>query len=45
MTNMKTWNELKERLNKNQTIDKSLQEEITKEKERMRQVFLGYYVL
>ena len=39
MTNMYTWNELKERLNKNQTIDKSLQEEITKEKERMRQVF------
>ena len=32
MTNMNTWNELKERLNKNQTIDKSLQKEITKEK-------------
>ena len=39
MINMNTWNKLKERLNKNQTIDRSLQQEITKEKNCMRQVF------
>ncbi|KAL0437597.1 UNVERIFIED_CONTAM: Zinc finger MYM-type protein 1 [Sesamum radiatum] len=38
MTNMKTWNELTVRLDKNKTIDNDLQKEITKEKERWRQV-------
>ncbi|XP_065860680.1 uncharacterized protein [Euphorbia lathyris] len=38
MTNMITWNELRVRLDKNQTIDKHLQEEIMKEKDRWRQV-------
>ncbi|XP_056690473.1 uncharacterized protein [Spinacia oleracea] len=38
MTNMNTWNELRMRLDKNQTIDKHVQEEIVKEKERWRQV-------
>ena len=38
MTNMKTWNELKVRLEKNLTIDKELQKEIAKEKERWRLV-------
>ena len=38
MTNMKTWNELKVRLEKNLTIYKELQKEIAKEKERWRLV-------
>ncbi|KAK4435023.1 hypothetical protein Salat_0665300 [Sesamum alatum] len=37
MTNMKTWNELRVRLDKNETIDSYLQKEIAKE-ERWRQV-------
>lgn len=38
MTNIKTWNELKVRLEKDLTIDKELQKEIAKEKERWRLV-------
>jgi len=38
MTNMNTWNELRMRFDKNQTIDNYLQEEIVKEKEHWRQV-------
>jgi hypothetical protein len=40
MTNMESWNELRVRLSKNETIDKELQHEMTKEKERIRQVLL-----
>ncbi|KAF8093548.1 hypothetical protein N665_0383s0173 [Sinapis alba] len=40
MTNMKTWNELKVRFEKNLTIDKELQKEIAKEKERWKQVLI-----
>ncbi|XP_042387620.1 uncharacterized protein LOC121979698 [Zingiber officinale] len=37
ITNMNSWKELKMRLNKNETIDKDLQREISKERERWRQ--------
>ncbi|PUZ67153.1 hypothetical protein GQ55_3G410300 [Panicum hallii var. hallii] len=38
LTNMNTWNEIRLRLNRNHTIDDEMQWEITKEKERWRQV-------
>ncbi|BAF30067.1 Os12g0565800, partial [Oryza sativa Japonica Group] len=38
MTNMNSWNELRVRLSKHETIDKELQHQITKEKECIRQV-------
>lgn len=40
ITNMNSWNELRARLNKHETIDKEFQHQITKEKERVRQVLL-----
>ncbi|XP_047051212.1 zinc finger MYM-type protein 5-like [Lolium rigidum] len=40
MTSMISWNELRSRLSKHETIDKELQHEITKQKERLRQVLL-----
>ena len=40
MTNMNSWNELRVRLSKHETIDKELQHQITKEKERIRLVLL-----
>jgi hypothetical protein len=40
MKNMNSWNELRVRLSKHETIDKELQSEITKEKERIRLVLI-----
>ncbi|XP_057790726.1 uncharacterized protein LOC131007828 [Salvia miltiorrhiza] len=40
ITNMNSWYELKMRLGKNETIDKDLQREISKEKDRWRQVLI-----
>jgi hypothetical protein len=38
ITSMNSWNELRVRLDKHETIDKNIQQQITKEKERIRQV-------
>jgi hypothetical protein len=40
MKNMNSWNELRVRLSKHETIDKELQSEITKEKEHIRLVLI-----
>jgi hypothetical protein len=40
ITSMKSWNELKVRLSKHETIDKEFQHKITKDKEHMMQVLL-----
>nr|TKV99675.1 hypothetical protein SEVIR_8G058800v2 [Setaria viridis] len=40
LSNMSTWNEVRLRLSKNETIDDEMQREITKEKERWRQVLV-----
>ncbi|PUZ56804.1 hypothetical protein GQ55_5G365600 [Panicum hallii var. hallii] len=38
ITSMNSWNELRVRLGKHETIDKNIQQQITKEKEHIRQV-------
>ena len=40
LTNMNTWNELRQRLRENKTIDDEMQREIAREKERWRQVLV-----
>uniref|UniRef100_A0A453G806 TTF-type domain-containing protein n=1 Tax=Aegilops tauschii subsp. strangulata TaxID=200361 RepID=A0A453G806_AEGTS len=40
LTNMNTWNEVRLRLSKNQTIDDDMQREIAKEKKHWRQVLV-----
>ena len=40
ITNMNTWNELRARMGKDETIDKEIQQEIKREQERIRQVLL-----
>ena len=40
ITSMISWNELKNKLSKHETVDKELQHQISKEKERLRQVLL-----
>jgi hypothetical protein len=43
MNHMISWNELRARLSRNETIDKNLQEAITKEKDRWRQVLIRIF--
>ncbi|XP_042031109.1 uncharacterized protein LOC121777819 [Salvia splendens] len=40
ITNMNTWNELRAKMGKDETIDKEIQKEIKREQERIRQVLL-----
>jgi hypothetical protein len=40
IANMNTWNEQRARMGKDETIDKELQQEIKREKERIRQILL-----
>jgi hypothetical protein len=45
ITSMNSWNELRTRLGKQETIDKELQQQISKEKERIRQVLMRIVVI
>ena len=45
ITNMSTWIDLQIRLKKNETIDKNIQEQITKEKNRWKEVLVRIIVV